>query len=372
MIRLRKYLIVLCFWGCVTIEVCHSKWYNIDGASVNGPLLEGKRAFETKVGQGFGAYNLLGDEKANILYINNFFPYYGEITSLGWTTRQLGDIFVEKGMLSAEELDIVKQISLWQFAEGVDFDRYYEVLKKFVELGIAYLDTFKLNDGIATLKRILTEIEEKNQTKNGLNSKEVLKNLRSILKNEDLTNKIKPVWKYMHTERLLVFDKFYNVDRSSDGKMELSGRAPWTTLVFVSHLDMCEACKNLIMETLRKMESVSTEKFSRPPHPETDYKILVGSFSESSYFPRIGFSSERKEQNEELLEVFLTSVPSAGVMRFAPPPSLSEPTGSSSSSTSSDPKRSRTSLEQSPFDPPSSTTAAAGTPQPPEKSEKTF
>ena len=161
------------------------------------------------------------------------------------------------------------------------------------------MSALNLPEASETLSNIGSWVEfEKSREK--LSTEDALMLLSNTLKNREY---MKSIWIHMHTEKLLIFDKYIDV-KIEGGRMSCSWNECKTRipLVFVSYRDMCSACEDY-MEWVnsKKMESASFGNFRL-----VNYKILVGAFKEC------GRSSERDGKNN-ILKVRLTSVPSAGV-----------------------------------------------------------
>lgn len=267
MMKCFKYLVVLYFTFVIQPKPVYGKWY-ADTKPINGSLLPGKEKFESKVQRIDGVFNVLGDENANIFYVNNFFPYTGEITSLGWTTRQLGDIFVKKGMLLASELDKIRQICLNENAiDETQATEYAEILKKFIDKCIVYLEKYNLTNEVRILRKIL--YKGKDRTGEAL-----LDYLYRALNDSET---MKPIWNRMHTERLLIFDKYWMPNATSSGEIDFTFHNPWAPLVLISKKDMCSSCEPFMISLLLHMGTIPVNEFSGEYGKES-YKILFGSF----------------------------------------------------------------------------------------------
>ena len=292
MMKCFKYLVGLYFAFVIQPRTVYGKWY-ADTRPIDGSLLPGKENFESKVQGIGGVFNVLGDENADIFYVNNFFPYTGEITSLGWTTRQLGDIFVEKGMLLASELDKIKQICL---NEGVIDEtqaiEYAEILKKFINKCIVYLGKYNLTDEVRILRRILYKGKDRTD-------KALLDYLYRALTD---SKTMRPIWNRMHTERLLIFDKYWLPNTTSSVETDFIFHNPWTPLVLISKKDMCSSCEPFMMSLLLHMEAIPVNEFSGK-YGKEPYKILFGSFSHCE-------NSEKTDDSKDvpLLKVRLSKV----------------------------------------------------------------
>lgn len=232
------------------------------------------RENEVRVGCGkFGPHNTLCDERTWLLYVNNMFPYVKK------DVRQLGDILVNKGLLDEEDWDRVKRELPTKKGGDVSPRPYVESFKKFIDQVIVYLEVFGFDEGVGALKGI----SEKHGPPYNY---QTLTSIVSALKCRD---SMSSVWSCMHTERLLIFDKYYDVD---EGKL----KDPDECLEFVSRLDMCEACERLMIDTLGKMKRCHSDIFFRGLLEEKRYKILVGSF--------IPYPDSRDRDDEsELLKV---------------------------------------------------------------------
>ena len=89
-------------------------------------------------------------------------------------------------------------------------------------------------------------------------------------------NEMPNIWAYMHTERLFLFHKFFDMEKNVL-------KPPSNPIVFVSHYDMCENCKKLMLEKMKEIKSTKTFKRSDASKISNDYKIFVGGFFEHKY-----------------------------------------------------------------------------------------
>lgn len=260
MLKAYKSFIIFCILWLFSCDItlhcfAFGKWYKDRTRKIlpiDGPLLPGNKAFENTVKRwNFRSTrrNLLFDEKARVFYIKNFFPYHGDVPGFERPVLQLGDIFVRKGLLTSEDLKFSSD-PVGRIVATINF----------INAGILYLRFFKLQEATNALESIRNEFCDPQKW-----NAELLSNLLEALSDE---SRMRPVWDCMHTERLLIFDKYYN-----PGARALE--TPRESLVFVSYYDMCETCEALMEVKLSEMGEVREEDF-RGEH----YKILVGSFHE--------------------------------------------------------------------------------------------
>ena len=283
MLKLYEYFVtfsILWLFSCSIVSPClaYGKWYKDPTQRIlpiDGPLLSKNEAFENTVKRcGFsgGSRNILGDEKTEIFYINNFFPYYGDVPGFEQPILQLADILVKKKMLEQGELDKIYQIGGLSDIKDSEINAYIEAFEKFIQQGIVYLRAFDKEESAKKLQEIIDINKELPDKKKIFAFKKALSNAKTM----------EIVWDCMHTEHLLIFDRYYNSETKA---LE----APEEILVFVSYYDMCKACEALMEAKLSEMGEVRKEDF-RGEH----YKILVGSFYEYK-------GSRRRNSTESML-----------------------------------------------------------------------
>ncbi len=250
--------------------------------------------------------NYLYDQQKHTLYVNNFYPYHreGKVAD-----RELCDIFHGKGLLTEDDLDKVVEICSGALSSTptdgtIQYDVYGNILRKLAYLCISYLKTFGLDNAAKGLKE---QIEIAKQQE--FDGKILFDFFKGVLTDYKV---MRPIWDCMHTEYLLVFDKYYSPSTITEEEVTFSYNKPEETLSFVSQYDMCELCESLMVNTLMEMGSVPSAEFTPPSRSEADYKILVGSF-----FPWLA----RKDR--ELLKVRMAFLPVAvdGVKRAQHPSS---------------------------------------------------
>lgn len=185
-----------------------------------------------------------------VVYMNNMYPPIRE------DYRQLLDILVDKGYMSQQDKENVEKSQSFQLRKGVRVSDIVDSLGRFLSGVVCYLEAF---EGTEEEVDIICSIMDPYLCIS--RNYYALDNIRKMLCDKQI---MEPVWKWMHTEKLLLFDKY--VDRES--KTWLSTDTP---IRLVSHLDMCKGCEREMFEDLNRV--TTTGNYSGQP-----YKILVGSF----------------------------------------------------------------------------------------------
>ena len=294
MCKLSVLFFSLWFFSYNTNFACHEygEWYVMCPKPIKGPLLAGKKELENEVKIGAGYRNLLRNENNDILYINNLFP-----VTLHPSALDLAKIFKKKEVLTEDESEKIRNsVNVQNGSEGVA--EYINALEKFIDLIIAYLGIW-IDKGTSVevfekIKKNINETFRKNGDIQGL-----------VLSIEEVYFRDKNVRKLVHTERLLIFDEYFYVDKNEKGEVVFPFFPPLEPLVFVSRLDMCESCEKIMIDLLGAMPHISPNEFSGP-FGTSVYKILAGSF-----FSGKNNSENIKSGNGELLKVRLAPTPTA-------------------------------------------------------------
>lgn len=263
--------LLVAFFHCIFFAVTntnfacggHGEWYAMQPESIKGPLLAGKERQEGLVNEGAGFQNLLCNENNDVFYINNLFPVTNHFFAL-----DLAKILRKKGALTEEEFKKINDS--WCIQNGsAGIDEYISSLEKFIDLVIAYL---KIWEDKGTSVDVFIGLKEKIGTfKISKNIQELVRCIKEGARNEN-------VRRLIHTERLLIFDAYYTYLDFGEGPFfGDTVSAPREPLVICSHFDMCASCESLMLNRSRDITGVG--KFHSVPHPEVEYKILIGSFS---------------------------------------------------------------------------------------------
>lgn len=255
-----KFFLVF-FINFVLLSCSGGKWYK---QVCTIPLIENNRENELKVSNGkVGKNNILCDE--NHIYINNFFPHQNAVQH-----RQLAEIFKDHEInvhfkfdskdfnekITQADLDNIKKVNSPNLSGSPK--PYIRSLLKFLKAVEIYLDIFQVN------KAYITQLIDTINT--SCSNYALLKKLKTDLTNKEKMGKI---WENMHTEPLLLFDKFFDSQTNAL-------KTPTEIIRFVSYLDMCENCEGHMTKILDKMGSCNEKLFKN--NENYRYKILVGSF----------------------------------------------------------------------------------------------
>lgn len=266
---MNKVLFTCCFFISHFLLSCQwGKW--LEGR-VFIPLIEGNKEKEIKVQERLsGNHNSLCDK--DDFYVNNFFPYNEKELNIVKDTKQLSDIFNELGIsvLLDGQKEIINEDDLARLknpnaATDDNRDLYVKSFVKFLEAVKIYLNVFNASS------EYIDQIIRKSNQKEGPDEK-----LLCIMTMLEDRNKMLNIWAYMHTERLFLFHKFFDV-------MANKLKAFSEPVVFVSHYDMCENCEKLMLEKMKDIKSTKIFKRSDASKISHDYKIFVGGFFEHKY-----------------------------------------------------------------------------------------
>ena len=202
-----------------------------------------------------------------IIYINNMFPIISD------NTRQLADILIDKGLMSKEDLENIRESSS-AISVTTDVLAKCNSLRFFLIGIMEYLKAFNQPNLAENIKRKADYV-----------SVGRLSDYRAVCRELQRSSDMKYIWDLMHTEHLWAFDNFFN--------------GAWQPLPIqrvVSHYDMCNRCEQMMLE---KSKTVTREEHYKDTSPSGSYKILV-----SSFFPYFD-SRDRETSSSKLLKVVL-------------------------------------------------------------------
>lgn len=152
-------------------------------------------------------------------------------------------------------------------------------IRKFVNLVKTYLSCFgqESNEAMNVMEDIYNNYLSTEKIRNYQN----LNKARSALQNRE---KMKIVWRFMHTEFLCAFNECYDIQQKCMNNSLISSK-------MVSYFDMCRNCERFL---LRLKDSVISEN----DYNGQSYKILFGSLYS---WPEEDGSNSRDRNGDALL-----------------------------------------------------------------------